>query len=173
MFGIPPAELVDDDFDTIDLLGTWVGELGDKLAEAHTFSERVLLSTEALRDFVKVEPPLTQIMSAAPRLCSSDGPVPISHAARGSTMSIRSYERKFANEIGVAPKTFARLTRFTRAIDLKRKTQESWITISQRLGYFDQMHLIKGFHAFGGDAPNRLVLRGSRSNPWPISSPVL
>lgn len=168
LFGIPPAELVNDDSDAIDVFGSWVLELGDKLAEARSFSERVLLTTNVLLGFVKFARPLAQVMSTAHRLFSVDDRVSISQAARRSAMSIRSYERRFTNEIGLTPKTFARLMRFTRAIDLKRDRQESWLNISQQLGYFDQMHLVRDFHTFGGDAPGRLVLPDSGSSPWPI-----
>lgn len=68
----------------------------------------------------------------------------------------------------MSPKQFARLARFAKAIDLKRMSEDSWLNISHELGYFDQMHMVKDFRTFGGDAPGRLVQANSDFQPWSI-----
>ena len=85
-------------------------------------------------------------------------------------MSIRSYERQFATEIGLTPKQFARIARFARAIDLKRKSKDSWLNIAHDLGYFDQMHMVRDFRILGGDVPGRLVHPNSDFQPWSVQT---
>lgn len=135
LFGIPPAEMADLDGDATAVMGPWVAELWQKLACAPTFSDRINMATDALLKFVRTARPLTSIMSAAHLLLPSNETARISNVAHRSAMSIRSYERQFAIEIGMSPKQFARVARFAKAIDLKRKGSDSWLNIAHDLGY--------------------------------------
>ncbi len=88
-------------------------------------------------------------------------------------MSIRNYERKFVGEIGISPKLFARLERFQMALDIKRASGSSWLNVAPELGYFDQMHMVKDFRAYGGDAPSRLVRLDADSIIDGVADPLL
>jgi AraC-like DNA-binding protein len=171
LFGIPPAELAESDGDATGVMGPWVVELCHKLADCRSFSDRILIATETLLMFAKAAHPLTSIMSTMHRLLPSDEPARIARIARASSMSIRSYERQFAGEIGISPKKFARLARFARAIDMKRISEDSWLNVCHDLGYFDQMHMIRDFRSFGGDTPGRLVHTSSDFQPWSVPAP--
>jgi AraC-like DNA-binding protein len=96
----------------------------------------------------------------------------IQQLAHGSYMSIRNYERRFVEDMGISPKLFARLGRFQMALDIKRASGSSWLDVAHELGYFDQMHLVKDFRAFGGDAPSRLVQMCGDFQPWSIGQPM-
>ena len=172
LFGIPLVEVTDRDGDATALMGPWVAELWHKLREAQTDSERVAVATETLLGFLKTARPLTPIMSTAHRLLPSDEAAKICQVARESAMSIRSYERRFATETGFSPKSFARLARFEKAVDMKRMGRDSWLNVSHDLGYFDQMHMIRDFRIFGGETPGRLVLPNSDFQPWSIQNPI-
>jgi AraC-like DNA-binding protein len=53
-----------------------------------------------------------------------------------------------------APKLFARIVRFNKAIDIKMNDPaRSWTTIAHDCGYYDQMHFIKDFKLFSGSKP--------------------
>jgi len=170
LFGIPAAELTDLECDATAVMGSWVAELWHKIGECRTFSKRITVATETLLMFVNAVRPLTSIMSTVHRLRPSPEPSRITQVARESAMSIRSYERQFAGEMGMSPKSFARLSRFATAIDLKRRSKDSWLNISHDVGYFDQMHMNRDFRIFGGDAPGRLVRTDSDLQPWSIRS---
>ena len=69
-------------------------------------------------------------------------------------MSIKTFERKFIEQVGASPKIFSRIVRFNKAITLKMKEyKKSWTSIALDCGYFDQMHFIKDFKLFTGDTP--------------------
>jgi AraC-like DNA-binding protein len=170
LFGIPTAELVDLDCEGAAVLGSWVAELWHKLGCSRTFSERVVVASETILNFIQSVRPLTSIMCTVHRLLPSDKRALIGSVAQDSAMSRRSYERQFAREIGISPKWFARLARFGKAIDLRRMNKASWVNISHDLGYSDQMHMIRDFRIFGGDTPGRLVLADSDFNPWSIGN---
>lgn len=166
LFGIPPAELADADGDASGVLGSWLAELWQKVGSAATFSERIQVVTEALLPFVPSARPLTPIMSTVRLLFPFDDTSRITRVARASAMSVRSYERRFTVEIGMPPKKFARVARFATAIDLRRRSNASWLNVAHNVGYFDQMHMVKDFQSLGGDAPGRLVLPDSDFQPW-------
>lgn len=170
LFGIPPTELAESEGDATGLMGPWVVELWHRLADCRSFSDRILVATETLLMFAKAAHPLRSIMSTAHRLLPSDEPARIVRIARASSMSIRSYERQFTGEIGISPKRFARLARFARAIDTKRISEDSWLNVCHEVGYFDQMHMIRDFRSFGGDAPGRLVHTSSDIQPWSVQA---
>ncbi len=75
--------------------------------------------------------------------------------------SERHLARRFASEIGVAPKTVARILRFEHARRLAATGRDGgWAGIAQEAGYADQAHLTREFTALGGLPPALLARRG-------------
>jgi len=67
---------------------------------------------------------------------------------------------RFQTEIGVPPKTVARLIRFQHALRLiDGQTRPRWSEIVHACGYYDQSHLIRDFHQFAGCTPGELARR--------------
>lgn len=68
--------------------------------------------------------------------------------------STRSLERAFLDRVGCAPKTFARIARFQRALALRETyPQWRWARVAVESGYYDQAHLIADFRQFSGMTP--------------------
>jgi AraC-like DNA-binding protein len=172
LFRIPPVQLADQEFQAREVFGPWITDLWLKLAECDTFSERVRVATEALLPFAGHASLPTRTMAAAQNLFQADFGMRIQQLAHEACMSIRTYERKFIGEMGLSPKLFARLRRFQTALDRKRTSGTTWLDIAHDLGYFDQMHMVKEFRAFGGDAPSRLLQRCGDWQPWSIGEPL-
>ena len=73
-------------------------------------------------------------------------------------MSMRNFERTFINETGMTPKQLCCISRFNHALELKLNYPAiNWTSIAYQSGYFDQMHLIKDFKRFCGEAPSSLL----------------
>jgi AraC-like DNA-binding protein len=81
------------------------------------------------------------------------------HAVAGELgVSERHLRRVFRETVGMSPKTFARLTRFERALAAARRdAHASWASIAARVGYYDQAHLIAEFRAIAGVTPRALL----------------
>jgi AraC-like DNA-binding protein len=93
------------------------------------------------------------VLSAAERLVSAS----VSAVAADLGVSERHLRRLFKEIVGVGPKTFAKLTRFRRALGAARDAASPrWATIAVGAGYFDQAHLIREFHAIAGVTPRAL-----------------
>lgn len=70
-------------------------------------------------------------------------------------LSARQQQRLFKKEIGLSPKSFYNLKRFSNLLKAKKMNiDDNWTSLAYKFGYFDQSHLIKDFHTFLGIAPS-------------------
>ena len=137
-------------------LGNGIDILWLRLAERHAFQERIQVAEEFLLPFANKALSRTLAMETAQHTYRRNGAVRILNLANDSSLSLRQYERRFATEIGITPRLFARMIRFQVALDAKRMSpQRSWLTIAHQLGYFDQMHMVHDFKSLGGKAPSK------------------
>ena len=172
LFRIPAIEFTDRDFEGEQVFGPWITNLWLTLAECKTFGDRVNLANEALLPFAANASPPTMTMVAAGSLLRPGYSTRIPKLARESYMSTRNFQRKFVEEMGISPKLFARMGRFQLALDMKRTRGTDWANVAHELGYFDQMHMVKDFKAFGGDSPSRLIQICGDFRPWSIGTPM-
>ncbi len=69
-------------------------------------------------------------------------------------ISRRWLEKQFAEQVGISPKEFARITRFNALLTRVKTTPSvSWTEIIEKFGYYDQSHLNRDFHEFTGQSP--------------------
>jgi len=158
LFRIPLLTLSNQDFDGTELLGKGAYELWLRLAESRTFSEQIRIAESYLLPFARNAQLRTDIMRAAHHLFHRRGSVPIEKLAHLAGLSVRQFERRFIDEIGLAPKLFARATRFQMALDASSRfaPSRSGLEIAHEYGYFDQAHMIRDFHALGGSSPSQI-----------------
>ncbi len=85
-------------------------------------------------------------------------------AAREACLSIRQFEKRFTQQIGITPKYFARICRFYQAYGLKEaKPGLDWLSIAVQTGYNDYQHLVKDFKQFAGVTPNVLISEAAQN----------
>jgi AraC-like DNA-binding protein len=77
----------------------------------------------------------------------------------GSLATELGYSRKhlialFRDQVGIAPKLFARLVRFDRVMSEARSGRSrSWAELALACGYYDQAHLVRDVRHFTGLTP--------------------
>ncbi len=173
LFRIPSSVLVNKDIDAEDLLGPEILDLWSKLAECKTFQERIFAAERYLMPVASRARGSTLIARTAHHMLDRNGAIRIGEIADHARLSVRQYERRFLEEVGLTPKTFARTRRFQRAFDAKRFfPQRTWLSIAHEFGYFDQMHMVRDFQILGGDAPSNLLDQSGDLQPWSLP-PVL
>ena len=158
LLGIPMNELLcQDSFDCTDLLGSEANVVNDKLKHAVSHTDMKTVIEDFLLKHVgklKQALPIDQVL---PLLIKERGLLKIEQLASQACLSIRQFERVFQQRIGLPPKHFSRMIRFSQAWIMKEQTPGlSWTKIAYECGYFDQMHLIRDFHEFAGVNPSSI-----------------
>ncbi|PST83294.1 hypothetical protein C7T94_11980 [Pedobacter yulinensis] len=72
-------------------------------------------------------------------------------AATGVTE--RQLQRLFRHYVGLSPKLYAQVIRFSHIWQLIREGKSTWQEITFVSGYYDQSHFIRNFKAFSGEDP--------------------
>jgi methylphosphotriester-DNA--protein-cysteine methyltransferase len=102
--------------------------------------------------------PDAEIERASRLLMTGQGRARIGNLVRRSGLSANQFQHRFAIEVGMTPKLFARTIRFDAAMTAHRTApNRSWTDIVHDLGYFDQAHFIGECRAFAGVLPSGLV----------------
>jgi methylphosphotriester-DNA--protein-cysteine methyltransferase len=159
LFGTSPVELTDRLGNSSDLCYREILQLQEQIQNARTNAEifqmtaSCMISILGVRKRIRSTPALLKVTEF---LISNRNVVSVEELAYSSNMSLKTFERKFVEQVGVSPKLFSRLRRFNQALELKMNQPEaSWTSIGYHAGYYDQNHFIKNFTAFAGKPPTQ------------------
>lgn len=95
---------------------------------------------------------------ATRRLAECGGRLRAAQLAQDAGISRKHLAGLFRDQVGLAPKTLARIHRFQRVIEaLQADRRADWSDLADRCGYYDQSHLIHDFNAFAGMAPTEFA----------------
>jgi AraC-like DNA-binding protein len=110
--------------------------------------------------------PSPEITFAYRRLARTAGATRITALADDIGWSRKHLVDRFRSELGLGPKSIARMMRFHQACRLARSAKHGWAGIAAESGYADQAHLVREFVALAGESPTawarRLALTDSR-----------
>ena len=102
-----------------------------------------------------VAPSVTRAVSD---MLESRGLVRVRELGRRVGWSERQLERRFQSEVGMSPKTLARIVRFQRVLQaLGPARTPEWALLALECGYADQSHLIREVRDFAGSTPVALA----------------
>ena len=158
LVGINMASLVNDDPAASDVLGRSALALEDSVRLAPNFPSRVAAVERWAAMMLERREPDVAIERASRLLIAARGCVRIDSLVRRSGLSASQFQRRFASEVGMTPKLFARTIRFDAAMAAHHNAPDRlWTDIVHELGYFDQAHFIGECRAFAGVLPSGLV----------------
>ena len=159
-FGLPLSEIAMRLVPADALLGPAARALRDDLGATNDWSVRFAMVERFLQGrFVHRPSALTE---GAWTLMMRGGPsLRVEQLAAALDVSRKHLSRRFQHEIGLRPKTVARILRFQRSLAMARSAGEraDLSDIALVAGYADQAHMTREFQALGGQAPIRLLGR--------------
>ena len=173
LLGLPMHELANRVVELDDLLGAEGGRLVEGLHDASSWEARFAILDEALvRRLDTARHGSPDVAWAWRRLIETAGRLPVGTLCDELGCSRKHMLRRFNEQIGVSPKTYARVLRFQRAVHLLgHQDGASWLDERERgaghdgtwgelaleCGYFDQAHMNRDFRAFAGVSPTELT----------------
>jgi AraC-like DNA-binding protein len=158
LFGVPMHSLANTLVELPAMLGNAGVELVERLAAARGWPERFALLQAALAERVTGGPQPTCAISAAwHRLRATHGTVRIDELARQSGISHRHLVARFREEVGLTPKSLARVLRFEHSLSMLRQRGMALADIANAAGYYDQAHLNRDYQALAGATPGALL----------------
>ena len=154
-----PAKLLNDQFlDGYELFHHEFKDLHEKLHEEIPFNKMVHLAEDFLERKLAANKNLWKndcIRKASNSLISAPNAYSVQQLADHSNLTLKTFERKFIDMVGISPKLYARIRRFNQAIELKQYYNDlSWLDVCVKTGYYDLMHLNRDFKEFAGLPPN-------------------
>ena len=159
LFGMPAGELAGTDADADAVLGRLVERVRSRMGETPSWRQRfAVLDDElgALATHTAIAGPPPAVVNAWRLLRHSRGAVPIGALADAVGYSDRRLSTLFDAEIGLTPKTAARVIRFDRARRAVQTAAPGGLgRIAAEHGYSDQSHLVRDFVAFTGRSPTK------------------
>lgn len=161
LLGVPVRELVNSCVDLEDIAGRRGSDLVERLAVAPGWAERfALLDAEIMQRLANSPPPPPAVELTWGRLTASGGSERVARLAKELGYSRRHLSDRFRDEIGLPPKTVARILRFNRvARRLRAGGEPDLATLALSCGYYDQSHLNRDFREFAGCTPGEFLAR--------------
>jgi AraC-like DNA-binding protein len=149
-----------------------------RMHECASDEERAELTDEFWRSVrrqvpVRFTPAPALATVLAERLVSDRSILTVAQAAAACGLEVRSLQRLFTREVGIAPKEVLRRFRLQEAAErLLRQPEVSCGEIAVDLGYFDQAHFIRDFKAVVGVPPDVYRRRQRRAGPPEVTGPA-
>jgi AraC-like DNA-binding protein len=109
-----------------------------------------------LNSFALTAQPKDNVAAAAEKLLDTNGALEIAPLASEAGLSTRQFQRSFTQQVGIAPKAYARLCRLSHAIYMHEQFPKlDWSEIAYGCGYSDQSHLAREFRELQNESPTQ------------------
>ncbi len=163
--GIPSFELTNQYFDSENIFSKNIRFIHEQLQHAKSYSEMLLIADKFVATLVSnARKDVHPLDSVSKLMMQRDGNIPLDWLAKESCLCTKQFKRKFNERVGVNPKTYARIIRFTKAFNTKNAYPNwDWLRIAIQCDYFDYQHLVKDYKDFTGLTPNEFHLLENNS----------
>jgi AraC-like DNA-binding protein len=152
--GLPMHELANQVVILEDVLPRGAHRLTERLEDADTWEARfALLDAVFAERLAEARRPSEDVTWAWTILERSHGRAPIGWICDRLGRSRRHLASRFREQVGLTPKTVARIFRFERAVALLRRADVPLAELAFECGYYDQAHLNRDFRDFAGRSP--------------------
>ena len=154
LIGLPMHEIVDEACDTANFFQQQIRQVNEQLFNTAAYDDMITVVENFLLQKIGRAKPALPFDSAMAVLTNQNGLLSIEKVASMACVSTRQFERQCKERIGLPPKLYARLVRFSKAYRLfEQQPHLSWTNIAHSCGYFDQMHFIRDCKEFSGVTP--------------------
>ena len=160
LLAMPMRELAGFVANLEDLVGRASRELTDRCRHAASLEERFRVAAAWVAERVSRARGVTpEIAWSAAQIERSGGQVSIGRLREETGFSKTRLVAAFRDQIGVAPKLYARIVRFSRAAAMLEEREAPLTDVALAAGYYDQPHMNAEFRELSGLTPREFVAR--------------
>lgn len=160
VLGRPLHELTDWTIDLEDVVAGAAAELAERCAAVATPEGRLRTAASWVEARLRRGPaPAAAVTWALEELERQAGTIPIATLRGHTGWSKTRFNTTFREQVGVPPKTLARILRFRRALELIDRARAPLSEIALAAGYYDQPHFNAEFRELSGFAPREYLAR--------------
>ncbi len=120
-----------------------------------SFEKKIRETSYLLQAIERKEEQQKKGKQAVKMILESKGEIALATIREKLEISERSLERYFKLCIGLSPKFYSRIIRFSHIFALVNDDLFRWTDIGYLKGFYDQSHFIKNFKEFTGEEPSR------------------
>ena len=153
LFGLEMSALVDNVIETPVFLQKEFAEVKTIAVGNLAFEEKVSQIEEWFLH--KNYSDLNVKYKAVQLIHEKNGLIQLSDLVSSTQISERTLERYFKTYVGLSPKFYSRIIRFSSIFKLIQEEPVDWQDVIFKAGYYDQSHFIKNFQEFTGEDPSR------------------
>ena len=156
IFGIPAAEFINCSANLEDTFGSCFTSFCYQIEALKTVEERIQLTdTYLLNRLKKAQNRESYVQRAAELIRHQGGETTVESLSQEVCISTRQLEREFKNKLGLSPKSYMRIARLNKVMELlNQKSFKSLAQLSYYCGYADQAHFIREFKQLTGELPS-------------------
>jgi AraC-like DNA-binding protein len=164
LLGMPLGSVAQNVFELDEVLGDAIAAVHQRLGDCEDASAQFAVlcdfaRSRLTRSRVKLR---SDAQIAVDMLTRSQGTERIEAICRSMSISRKHLTGLFDSHVGLTPKTYARMFRFRRVVDLVQRGQGlDWTRIAMSCGYYDQAHFNHEFREFSGMSPGEYAASGS------------
>ncbi len=154
LFGLEMSALTD----TVVTLNSKLPQLDkctDQLKIINSNEERIEFLQDELTKMSSLIASRTPIDKAIEIIFNQCGNISVAAICEAAAVTERQLERLFKKYIGLSPKLYARIIRFSYIFQIVQERKMSWSELGLEAGFYDQSHFIKNFKAFTGEDPSQ------------------
>jgi DNA-binding response OmpR family regulator len=134
--GVPMPELLNTNLDARLLLGPAVREVNEQLAEVYAYADMQRIVEDFLWQRIRrMKDPLLLVDTLGRLVLQNPHGFDLKSLAGQACLSPSQFQRRFARQVGVPPKVYARLARFYKAFQVKKRAPHlDWLTVACQTG---------------------------------------
>jgi AraC-like DNA-binding protein len=156
-----------------EIWGDAIHSLVDRLKSAPNCFTRFDILEDHLRRRLDMKTQAhSSVVEASRRLLGSSGRLRINQLCRDIGTSRVTLSRKFREQVGLTPKTYARVIRINAIMQQLESTgPDDWAMLAEDFGYHDQSHLSHDFQEFCGASPGEYLRRAAAGGGATLEDP--
>jgi AraC-like DNA-binding protein len=156
LFGVPMKSTTDTVVELRKALGRKASPLEKALREADG-AHRAAIANDIFEKLCFNYPASHPVDQALQMIFARKGMIAVADICKELSVSERYVEKLFQNYVGLSPKFFARIIRFSHIFQLIKDKDPDWAAVVFEAGYYDQSHFIRNFKAFTGEDPSEYI----------------